>query len=228
MARNEDISVKEIFKSYDYEKFKFLECNRTVKKTFTLEKSIKEIDITDCCPIIVNKDFYIIDGQHRFTICKNLGRPIYYVVFNGDAELAMVNLNISVSLWRQEEWLEYYCGKSNPVYMALRDFMAKYPKLGISNAILIFSAERTNAKTFKAGRLVDNNPRKEEMANFIYNCNVPFAFYRPLVSAIVHFMESHSDNDIRKLQKGIICVPCFSKAESFLTAFENIISKRHK
>lgn len=225
MKRNSDIPIREIFKSYNYDQFKFLDYNRTVKNARKLEKSIMEIDITDCCPIVVDKDFYIIDGQHRFTICKNLGRPIYYVVFNGDAERAMVNLNISSSIWRQEEWLEYYCGKGYPAYLSLRDFMAKYQRLGISNAILLHSAGRTNSKNLKNGKLVDNNPRKEDIAKFLYNCNVPFAFLRPFVGAVMRFFESHSNREIDKLQRKVICVPCFSKTEAYMTAFDNLIKK---
>lgn len=225
MKKKADVPVREIFKSYNYDQFNFLDYNRTIRNTRKLEKSIKEIDVTDCCPIVVTKDFHIIDGQHRFTICKDMGRPIYYVVFNGDAEQAMVNLNISASVWRQEEWLTYYCGKSYGSYLSLREFMHRYPKLGISNAILLFSAGRTNSKDFKKGRLADNNPRKEEVVEFLYNCNVPFAFNRPFVNAAMNFILSHTGREIEKLRKKVICVPCFSKTEAYETAFNNLVKK---
>lgn len=225
-TENTDTPVRAIFKSYDYDKFKFLEYNRQVKDSRKLEKSIREIDITNCCPIVVTRDFYIIDGQHRFTICKKLERPIYYVIYEGDAECAMVNLNVNATIWRQQEWFEYYCGKNDTNYLALRAFMRQYPKLGISNAILLFSKGKKNSKMFKAGKLVDENPRKDEIANFLYNCNVPFAFFRPFVCGVMTFILSHDDKDIKKLQRKIVCVSKFASAEQYLEAFNNLVKMR--
>lgn len=38
------------------------------------------MDLTMYSPIIVSEDFRIIDGQHRFEACKELGFPIYFLV----------------------------------------------------------------------------------------------------------------------------------------------------
>lgn len=225
MKKN-DVSTRKIFATLDYGKFKFLKCNRAIRNVRKLEKSIKQIDLTDCCPIVVDYDFRIIDGQHRFEICRKNGMPIYYVIFEGDAETAMKSLNISATVWRQEEWFEYHCGKGENHYLKLRDFMQKYPKLGISNAILLFSGGNTNSKKFKEGRLVSNNPDKEKIADFLYECNHPSAFARPFVHAVMAFLNLHGDHDLRKLQKKIICVPSFSRIKDYLTAFDNLTNKK--
>lgn len=70
----------EIQKTTDYKLFKKLDGNRDVKKTNALVKSIREFDLTMYSPIIVSVDFRIIDGQHRFAACRELGLPIYYIV----------------------------------------------------------------------------------------------------------------------------------------------------
>lgn len=218
-----DFPVKSIFSTLDYDKFKFLDYNRRIRKAKNLEKSIRELDLTECVPIVVNEDFYIIDGQHRFAICKELGYPIYYVIFSGDAERAMVSLNITANVWRQEEWLEYYCGKKNPTYLSLREFMGKYPRLGISNAIMLFSGGSSNTQTFKEGKLLDKNSRKEEIADFLYTVQVPYAFYRPFAHAVMSYFFSHNDRQIIKLRSKVICVPKYSSIEAFLSAFENLV-----
>lgn len=220
---SQDIPVREIYKSYDYDKFKFLEYNRSVKDSRKLEKSIREIDITDCCPIVVTSDYHIIDGQHRFSICKQLNRPIYYVIFKGEAERAMVNLNVSATPWTQHEWLEYYCGKRNSVYLSLRDFMVQYPKLRLSNAILLFSAGKTNSETFKKGKLISANPRKDEMVSFLQECNHPCAFRRSFVNAVMTFMLAHEAKAIKKLQRKALCVPRFARTGDYVIAFENLV-----
>ena len=96
------------FKTGDYGRFKFFKYNRTVGTNKNIEKSIEVVDMTECCPIIVTPDFYIIDGQNRFEICKKKGKPIYYIIYHGNPELAMVALNTSTRVWRQEDWLHYY------------------------------------------------------------------------------------------------------------------------
>ena len=61
--------------------------------------------------------------------------PIFYVVYEGDAETAMKALNTCSQPWRQEEWMQYYLAKGVPNYVALKDFMDMY-NLPISNAFL--------------------------------------------------------------------------------------------
>ena len=83
----------EIFKTQDYSKFKFLSYNRAVGSNKKLSKSIEIANLTPVCPIIVTPDMEIIDGQNRFEVCKSKEMPIYYVVYDGDAETAMKALN---------------------------------------------------------------------------------------------------------------------------------------
>ena len=67
------INAKEygvIYATTDYDKFKFLEGNRKLRLN-NLEK-MRESMIEEqlVIPICVNENFEIIDGQHRYTICK--------------------------------------------------------------------------------------------------------------------------------------------------------------
>lgn len=95
----------EIKKTTDYTLFKKLEGNRDVRKKNALVKSITEMDLTMYSPIIVSEDFRIVDGQHRFEACKELGLPIYFLVMpSKNAERAMIVLNKCQSQWRNEEF----------------------------------------------------------------------------------------------------------------------------
>lgn len=68
-----------IHKSYNYNDFSFINGNRNVVKSKVgkLIKSIKQLDLTMYNPILVTKTGKIVDGQHRFEACKELGLPIY-------------------------------------------------------------------------------------------------------------------------------------------------------
>lgn len=76
--------VPEINKTMDYNKFKFADFNRDISKS-NVNKLKKEYNIKNnfkYFPIVVDKDFKIIDGQHRFMACKDLNEPIYYIRTN--------------------------------------------------------------------------------------------------------------------------------------------------
>lgn len=70
-----------IFKTKDYSIFKFADFNRkihegNVKKLLELNKVENNLHLF---PIVVDKKFVVIDGQHRLEVCKRLGSPVYYI-----------------------------------------------------------------------------------------------------------------------------------------------------
>ena len=71
-----------IHESHNYNQFKIIDFNRSVckknlDKIIDLNKQRKRFHLF---PIVVDKDFNIIDGQHRFEACRKLNEPIHYVV----------------------------------------------------------------------------------------------------------------------------------------------------
>lgn len=77
-----DVSAYYVRKTNDYGKFKFVDGNRDIEKTAILKKSISENGWYRQ-PILVNENFQIIEGQHRFVVCKELMLPIEYIVEKG-------------------------------------------------------------------------------------------------------------------------------------------------
>lgn len=213
------------FKTGDYSRFKFFKFNRTAGSNKSIGRSIDLVDMTKCCPIIVTPDYYIIDGQNRFIECKKKGKPIYYVVYNGDAEAAMIALNTATRVWRQEEWLHYYVAKSYPNYVAMKMLMDKH-NVAISNAILLFSRHSTNAADFKKGKLKDESRLLEVVVDFIKRVIVPkdVRWQRPFVSAVMDFIYEHENEPkkIKRLEKRITSVVKYARIEDYRNAFENL------
>ena len=213
------------YKTDEYEKFSFFKFNRTAGTNKNLKDSVKMVDMTKFCPIIVTPDFKIIDGQNRFIVCKNACKPIFYTVYNGDPKQAMIALNTSSKPWRQEEYLEYYVGEGRTNYMALKFLMDKY-KISISNAILLYSSGKTNSASFKKGNLVDDSEYFIPVVEFIQNTELPkdVKSYRSFVNAVLLFFINNNGNykKINKLSKYIISITKFSRTEDYLQAFENL------
>jgi len=77
----------------EYDKFNFREANRDLNTSNVnkIVKSIEEIGLQ--CPIIVNEEYEIIDGQHRFVALRQLSRVVPYVIskrWQGDDTIAQL------------------------------------------------------------------------------------------------------------------------------------------
>ena len=72
--------MKKITVTNEYNQFRFVKGNRPLNDLHLsrLRRSMKENFLP--IPIIVNERMEIVDGQHRFTICKEL-RSYYSVMF---------------------------------------------------------------------------------------------------------------------------------------------------
>lgn len=70
-----------ILKTTDYGLFKIAKFNRSINKG-NVERLV-ELNKTEnnfnLFPIVVDKDFTVIDGQHRLEACKKLKAPVYYI-----------------------------------------------------------------------------------------------------------------------------------------------------
>ena len=65
-----------------YDRFTLLDFNRDISTSNMrklMQLTAKKFQMHKF-PILVTKDFEIIDGQHRFEACRQLGCPIYYII----------------------------------------------------------------------------------------------------------------------------------------------------
>lgn len=87
--------AQQVQRTKNYDQFKVFDFNRAINKGLVnkLMESINEIGYMPGKPVIVDKDMAIIDGQHRFTACVNLGIEVEYVITDVDAHTAVIQLN---------------------------------------------------------------------------------------------------------------------------------------
>lgn len=100
-----------IQKTTEYSKFRYFKSNR---ETFinNLLKSVQEKNMLHAHPIIVNKDFFVIDGQHRLEVAKKLQVPIYYIVVE-DINEEHIPQNQVQRVWMLDDYLNFYKEKIN-------------------------------------------------------------------------------------------------------------------
>jgi glutaredoxin-related protein len=134
------VSSREIYFTTEYGRFKFLKGNRELneRKIDKLVEDIKAgIDFLPYCPIIVNEQMEIIDGQHRFMAARKLKTNVHYMI-KKDATLEVVPaINSKGSKWRTVDFMNSYVDLGKKEYLKLRDFMEEFPRISLPVAIKV-------------------------------------------------------------------------------------------
>jgi disulfide oxidoreductase YuzD len=127
----------------DYFLFKPIEGNRTQNKLHLqrLKKSMKENYLFTI--IVVNEKYEIIDGHHRFTIIKELGLPLNYIVCEGYGLGEVHIFNQNSKTWTAQDYLSGYCDLGYRHYIEYRKFQQKY-QFGHNECMAVLS---NNKKT---------------------------------------------------------------------------------
>jgi hypothetical protein len=140
---NSDKQIAGCYQTRDYTKFKSLVNNRDIDNNHVrkLKKSMELNGWNKGSLVIVNERYEIIDGQHRFTAAQQVGVPISYSVIRGLTEKDIQLLNQEQKNWNKNDFVNYWAGKGNPNYMAVKQFAAKNPKLKITQHLMLLMNE---------------------------------------------------------------------------------------
>lgn len=118
--------VNLVLMTEDYSLFSNLDGNRNINQSNlkalkrSMENELLQI------PIIVNENLQIIDGQHRFHACKELKKPIYYIIVKGYGLSQVHKLNAISRKWSFDDYLDGYANLGYEDYIKARKFKRKY------------------------------------------------------------------------------------------------------
>lgn len=175
--------VNQVIETNDYGMFKSLDGNRIINKVHInrLKQSFQTSYLLS--PILVNQNFQIIDGQHRFEAAKALELPINYMVCNGYGLKEVQILNTNMKNWKKEDYLHAFCDLKYPEYLKFRNFMRRFPEFGIKSVEFIITnrlgnrsavdsdGNNTNMRYFEEGNLkIDDYDAAVENAERIMMC----------------------------------------------------------
>lgn len=149
---NSHVVVATVCETYDYSKFKILHGNRNLElpHLHRLTESIRSEYLM--CPIIVNEAFQIIDGQNRFTVCKDLGLPIHYIMAKGYGLKEVQILNSNNRTWDKYNFLDSYCKQGVKPYLQFKSFMDMFPDFRMHVCSQLLSNSHGADKETKVGR----------------------------------------------------------------------------
>lgn len=122
------------YETTDYNKFSLLKNNRTINEAYVakLEKSMVDKGFLGA-PIIVDKQFRIYDGQHRFMAAKNTQTPVRYIVKHNYGMDEIAALNMNGHNWTTATFIESYAKAGLEDYIIFKQIVEDY---GISVATL--------------------------------------------------------------------------------------------
>lgn len=142
-------SEKKIYTTTNYEMFKDLEGNRSVKNARVLKTmdSICELGWLTS-PILVNEKFEVIDGQGRLEALKRLEIPVEFIIEEGIGIKECQGLNHYQKNWSTMDYINSHVAAGNKNYTWLKSMLSKYK--GIPNTV-IFTVAVSGGKSSSMG-----------------------------------------------------------------------------
>lgn len=147
-----------VMKSNNYDMFRFMEGNRQINSTNLNQiiSSMREKQLI--IPITVNEKFEIIDGQHRFSACKYLHLPIYFIIENGYNIEDVIRANVNGGRkWFDGDYLNKYCLLKDERYLDIKKIIKDF-NISINDFIKILSSIQNKKTTvikreFREGKI---------------------------------------------------------------------------
>ena len=139
-------------KTRNYNQFKFAPWNRNINEK-TLRKIDKDVKKNGwkVHPILVNKNFEIIDGQHRLIYAQKHNLPVYYVAIDDLTYKDCVSMNNSRSSWQINDYIKLYVSQGNKNYIKLQSLLKEFNFANPSTIIslIVGTASSTGYTTSK-------------------------------------------------------------------------------
>lgn len=229
----------------DYSIFKFNKLNREVKqsKVNSLKSSIQRTG-GNVVSILVDAKNHIIDGQHRFMACKELGLPVKYMYHDGTLTADdLIDINNTSNKWDLNDYAVMFSKQGNPNYAIFMKYRQQYPDLsaGLIAAILEnkYTLNNTAAgslrkRGFQRGELVImNEPKSKILFNRLKQISTFYDGYnkRSFVYAVIHLSNQPGfdwDKFISKLKIRYPSLFDFPKAADFVKVLIDIYNYRER
>jgi hypothetical protein len=193
MAQMQDKQVSSIYKTMFYDRYKFNSLQRDIKEWHVrdLMEKMKVHGFLTNKAISVNEKLEIIDGHHRYLAARNLKIPMLVQVCKGMTEESIIEANQDQLNWDKHDFTNTYAKKGNPNYIALKEFMEKFPKFKMTQALILLVNEpnaHPKTKVFQSGEFKIGSVRvAEELARKVEQIAMyfPKAYTSKCISALL-------------------------------------------
>lgn len=174
---------KTIIYETNLDRFRFHDVNREIDDTISkreireMAEDMKVNGFRFTEPIVVTKNFWIIDGQHRVEAAKAAGVGIYYVIDESVANSpkaifeAFLIYNRHKKVVRKNDFVHGYSAMGNENFQILQQFGEKYPMFSMTERMLLLRNSGTknpSKESFQNGKFEIGDVKKaEKWANYL-------------------------------------------------------------
>jgi hypothetical protein len=232
-----------VFQTTEYDRFRMILGNRQLNER-KIKRIITEIeggvDLLEYYPIQVsekNKVLEIIDGQHRFYICRKLKKPVFYIVLKKEVGLPdIAKVNSNVEKWKGADFINCFSQLDNENYIKLRDVMDKYP-VPLTTAIGMLQAGRVNEGGSANGNfengvfVIKHYDFAMKVFEYCSQFKFPRKFSRSFITAITRVMAANKitvEDLIERCNTNADDMIISNHWKEYLTNMENIFNKGKK
>lgn len=197
----------------DLGQFKIMDGNRAIDRNHVsrLKESLKITgnSLLKQRPIIINDKGEIVDGQHRFVACSELGLPIYYVNTNNYNLNEVMVLNCNNKNWSMIDFASMFASQGKKDYEYFLMFKEQHGIDCDSAAALLAGNHRFDRAMFRSGHFKVKNIRQaQEAIEKIYDFKSSYVGFkrRSFVAACLTMFKTkgYSHNVMKqKLELGI-------------------------
>lgn len=153
-----ELKTQTVRQTNDFSKFKTLGGNRQVNQQHVnqlIRLMTQNGNLTDQFPIVISKDGYVIDGQHRLEALRILGWEVGYVVEENANIDTVRNINRGNRNWNWRDVAESYANLGNDEYEWFLHYFDTH-NMSYTLAMLFCSAKQTKhhagtGRIFSAG-----------------------------------------------------------------------------
>lgn len=203
------VAAKEVFMTTDYGFFKIMEANRNIdpQHVKTVQRlMLKNGNLTGEFPIIVDKEGYVIDGQHRLEALKGLGWEVGYRVEENATIETVRSINQGGRNWTWRDVADSYAKQGNTNYKWFLTFIDQYG-LNFTPALTIVlnadgSSNVNRAKFFEGDMVIENKAAAYDYAGYIVQASrIAGITNNDFFKAMVKIVASPHYNHERMIQK---------------------------
>lgn len=231
--------VSEYNKTNNYSIFELLPFNRDIKKTSKLEQSMIKHGYINSYPLHVKKGkngkLVIKGGHHRFTVAKNLGLTVSYVISND--VMSVHEGEESTVRWSINDYLMSYVRLEFKDYMDVLDYQQRTGiSLSLCAALLAGNTANATAQvlskfkkgTYKINRNSNYANLVEEFVNILKQLSVEVATDAKLINALSRIIVSDVcdlNNLKNKIEKNYYLITKRATSDLYLELFALIYNK---
>ena len=234
-------NLAEVKSTKDYDLFKRINYNREVMipRIDKIVASIKKYGFI--LPILVNKDFMVVDGQHRLEAARKAGSDVLYIQFDIPDDLLPIlisTVNTTSKNWGMDDFLNMWTALDQEPYLYLSNIVDNH-LIRISTLLRLTGTGTGGAcaDKFKSGTITFTESQKKRtetrlsQLSEIRELSVSYeefkdttAFTKAIITFLIHPDYSH-DRFIQVLQASPGSIAKSQAASDYVATFSMLYNK---